>query len=115
MRTATIEIEGKDYWIAYTAQSQIAMEALERDGVRAKEQTSKWFFALLNEELRAGYRWAKRHGEACEIPPAADDLGDLIAPDQLGEMTPKLLQVMQGERNVISRPPKKAGAGTSDA
>lgn len=116
MRTREIEIDGKKYWLTFSARSQMGMEALKKDGVTPRDEPTKWFFTLLIEELRAGYRWATRHGwPDANQPPKEEDLEDMLDMDDLGGLTPILLEIMQGERNVVAKPPKKEEAGAEPA
>lgn len=111
MRTATVEIGGKEYWLSFSLESQMTLEALKKAGTEPQGETTKWFFTLLCEELKAGYKWARRNGENPAEPPK--DLADMIDPDELGALVPVMLKIMQGDRNVIAKPPKKAEAAPS--
>ena len=115
MRTATVEILGKQYRLAYSAKSQMAMEALKKTGFDIHQEPTRFFWTLLSEELRAGYRLAQLRGETAEQPPKAEDLEDLMDPQDLGALVPILQQVQAGDRNVEAKPPKKeAPEGSGD-
>lgn len=116
MRTKTITVAGKDYWIAYSAQSEISMEALRRDpAFDMKTHGAEFAFQLLAEEMRAGYRWAQLNGRTANEPPAAADLADMIGREDLFGLLPDLNEIAVGERNVIAKPSKKAKAGPSES
>lgn len=114
MRTAKIELLGKTYMIAYSAQSQMNVEAFRRrEGFNARDYASEVMFNLLAEELRAGYNYARLTGETAEKPPEPQALADLLTPQEVQALMPTLTEVMNGERNVQAKPPKKASAGQS--
>ena len=113
MRTTKVEILGKEYHLAFSAKSQMAMEQLQASGFDMKKHSTEFFYKLLSEELRAGYRRATLAGEAAEEPPKDEDLVDLLGMEELGALVPTLLKIQQGDRNVQARPPKKAEADQS--
>ena len=113
MRTTKVEIAGAEYWLAFSTGSQMLVDAMKKKGLDPKTSTTEWFFTLLVEELRVGYRWAIRNGETANQPPAAEDLVDMIDINEIGALTPVLLQIMKGERNVIAKPQKKDEASLS--
>lgn len=109
MRTKLIPLLGKEYWLAFSAQSQMAIEALKRrDGYVANEYGAETLFTILDEELKAGYHWAVLTGaQPQNKPPKREDLADLIDMFEIQELMPTLMEIMAGERNVIAKPPKK--------
>ena len=109
MRTKLIPLLGKEYWLAFSAQSQMAIEALKRrPGYVANDYGSETIFTILDEELKAGYHWAQLTGaQPLNKPPKREDLADLIDMQEIQELLPTLMEVMAGERNVIAKPPKK--------
>ena len=114
MRTKVINLVGKDYWIAFSAQSQMNMEALKRTpGFDMKTHTVEFGFATLYEVLRAGYRWAQLNGRQANEPPSREDLADMIGNDDIMALMKDINEVALGERNVVAKPPKKEQAGES--
>lgn len=112
MRTKLITIAGKEYWIAYSAQSQINMESLRRQpDFDPKTRGGELTVALLREELRAGYLWAKRNNLEAAEPPK--DVAELIDWAEAYELMTDLTEIMNGDRNVLAKPPKKDEAGQS--
>lgn len=116
MRTKLVNICGTDYWITYSVRCQIEMDAYYRKNGRdtGTVQSLTTLFELLRVELDAGYRWAKKTGATpLNKPPAADDLMDMLTNEDLAGLSADLSEMVLGERNVIAKPPKKAGAGES--
>lgn len=113
MRTTLATICGKEYWLAFSAQSQIALEALKRrENYTPADYSAETIFLMLDEELRAGYRWAQLTGaQPQNKPPRREDLADLIDIYEVQELLPTIMDVMTGERNVVAKPPKKEQAG----
>lgn len=117
MRATLVKLLDSEYWLAFSAQSQIAVEALKRrDGYDPHQYGAETIFTLLSEELRAGYRWAQLTGaQPQNEPPRREDLADLISIQEVQDLLPTIMAVMAGERNVIAKPPKKGRAGGSGA
>lgn len=116
MRTKLVNLLGKEYWLAHSAQSQMNLEAFRRQpGFSVATHGAQLGFETLCETLRAGYRWAKLTGATpCNEPPAREDLADLLGEDDILAIVPAMNEVVTGERNVEAKPPKKAGAKASD-
>lgn len=109
MRTKLIPLLGKEYWLAFSAQSQMAIEALKRrDGYVPNDYGAETLFTILDEELKAGYHWACLTGvQPQNKPPKREDLADLIDMFEIRDLMPTLMEIMAGDRNVIAKPPKK--------
>lgn len=91
------------------------LEEMKKNGFDPTKEPTKFSWIMLSEELKAGYRLAKRRGEPAEQPPTAEDLEDFTDPDDIGELLPILLKVQVGDRNVEAKPPKKeAPEGSGD-
>jgi hypothetical protein len=115
MRTAKITLMGKEYYLAFSAQSQINMEAFRRrPDFNARTYSAALAYEMLCEELRAGYRWAQLNGLDANKPPEREDLADLIGMDDVMALSDQMSAVATGERNVIAKPPKKEPATASD-
>lgn len=115
MRTKKVTLAGKEYVLAYSAQSQINMDALRRKpDFDPKTHGAEFAFEMLYEELRAGYRWAVLNGQTAEEPPAKADLADMVGDDDIMEIMGAINEVALGVRNVVARPPKKETAGESE-
>lgn len=114
MRTRTIELNGKEYWITYSVSVELALEA---KGLKpadiVKNPTTTLVFDMLMEMLRAGYRWAKKAGKDPLEPPKDDDLADALDMAELHEIVLIMGEVASGKRNVEAEPEKKTKARAS--
>lgn len=117
MRQKLVTLMGKEYWLNYSAQSQMNLEALKRrEGYTPETHGAETTFAMLYEELRAGWRWAVLTGaQPQNQPPKREDLADLVDMREVAELLPDIMAVMTGDRNVTAKPPKKEPAeGSAD-
>lgn len=115
MRTAKITLAGSEYLIAFSAQSQMNIEALKRQpGFSVQTHGAELAFSTLYECLRAGYRYAKLTGMQTPEPPAREILADMIDESDIIDNMELINSVVTGERAVEARPPKKAEAGPSE-
>lgn len=112
MRTKLVTLLGKEYWLAFSAQSQMNVEAMKRqEGYNPADYGAETVFTLLDEELRAGYRWAVLNEmQPQNKPPRKEDLADLLDIYEVQKMLPDIMAVMAGDRNVVAKPPKKGQA-----
>lgn len=116
MRTKQITLCGKLYWIAFSAQSQMHMEAIRNaPDFDLSKRGAEFAFETLVEELRAGYRYAQLTGQPANEPPTREDLADMIGEDDILAVMGDINEVAVGVRNVQAKPPKKKADSATSA
>lgn len=115
MRTRTIEIGGKEYYIAHSVSVPMGIKERGLNIADLKDHpTDELIFAILAEQLRAGYEWAKLSGKVdVNEPPAEKALTYLLGTDDLAALVPAILEVITGVRYVEAEPEKKTRARAS--
>jgi len=117
MRTKQIDIAGGTYWVAYSEGVKLMMR--DTYGVDCEDEAQfaeamKHFdkrMALVHSCMVFGAKWATLTGHDVQNPPTYDEFSALVDSYDLIRVFPDLKEVMQGERNVIAKPAKKAKAG----
>ena len=100
MRTKQIDIAGGTYWIAYSEGVKLMMR--DTYGVDCEDE------AQFAEAMK---HFDKRTGHDVQNPPTYEEFSALVDSYDLIRVFPDLKEVMQGDRNVIAKPAKKAKAG----
>ena len=115
MRTKQVTVAGKQYWLNWSGRCQVNIEAYKRTpGYDPRTHTAETAYRTLYEEMIAGYLWAQKNGmNPANQPPTYDELLDTVGMDEMLDLTPDIMEIMTGVRNVVANPPKKDGAGES--
>ncbi len=120
MRTATLNIGGREWPVCFSARVVCdcedrfgkvdgLFEALSADKVTDKFKTLAWLAA---EMLDAGARLSRMDGKAADVPPDEDELLDVLGMDDVGAVQAALLSAITGDakRTVEAEAPKNARA-----
>lgn len=117
MRTKQIDIAGGTYWIAYSEGVKLMMR--DTYGVDCEDEQSfteamKHFdkrMALVHSCMVYGAKWAHLTGHDVQDPPTYDAFSALVDQYDLLAVFADIKEVMQGDRQVVAKPAKKAKAG----